>query len=316
MKKKVLITGASGFLGRNIFEYLSRREDLDVYGTYYTKGFYGMSSSKLSFVDLCEPEDALNVIKGFDVVIHTAAITAGIGDAETNKHHYMIDNSQMNLNMFSAVYENLIPQMIFLSCTVAYPMDIGLYMKEEDLDLSKVHPKYKLAWIKIFGEKLCDFYVDFGRTKFTAIRHSNIYGPHDKFDLEKGHVFAATVKKVMDAPDGSFITVWGNGKEQRDLLYVSDFVKFVERVIDKQDYEYDVFNVGFGYTIEVCDLAEKIIRESGKKLEVRFDSSKSSAPSVKIDIYKAKKKFGWFPQISLDDGIRKTMEWYKKESER
>ncbi len=177
----------------------------------------------------------------------------------------------------------------------------------------EIHPSYfGVGWTKVYIEKMCEFYSRIGDTKYTVIRHSNIYGPYDKFDLEKSHVFGATITKVMTAKDGSKIVVWGAGDEERDLLYISDLVNFVALAIDKQESKFELYNVGYGSSVSVNDLVKKIIASSGKDIRIEHDLSK---PSIKtklcLDIAKAKNSLGWFPKISLDEGIQKTMEWYK-----
>ena len=157
----------------------------------------------------------------------------------------------------------------------------------------------------------CVNFMRLGRNRYTVIRHSNIYGPYDKFDLEKSHVFGATITKVMTAQDGK-IKVWGSGEEERDLLFVSDLVRFVELALSKQKNNFDLYNVGYGRSIAIKDLVQKIIDISDKQLVIEYDLSK---PSIKtklcLDSTKAKEKLGWEPRVSLEEGIKKTMEWYR-----
>jgi nucleoside-diphosphate-sugar epimerase len=187
-------------------------------------------------------------------------------------------------------------------------------VKETDFDANKeIFPSYfGVGWTKVYIEKMCEFYSRIGNTKYTVIRHSNIYGPYDKFDLEKSHVFGATMTKVMTTGDGGKIEVWGTGEEERDLLYISDLVNFVELAIVKQESKFELYNVGYGSSISVSNLVKKIIARSGKDIRIEYDPSK---PSIKtklcLNITKAKNSLGWFPKVSLDEGIRKTMEWYK-----
>jgi nucleoside-diphosphate-sugar epimerase len=158
---------------------------------------------------------------------------------------------------------------------------------------------------------MCEFYAGLGTTKFTAIRHSNIYGPHDKYDLERSHVFGATVTKVMTAKDK--ITVWGTGEEARDLLYVGDLTQFVHDAIDKQQNQYELFNCGSGRALRIKDLVSMMIQKSGKNLLIEHDVSQPSIPtSLFLDCSKAKDVLGWSPRINIDDGIVKTLDWYKK----
>jgi len=187
-------------------------------------------------------------------------------------------------------------------------------LKETDFDANKeLYPSYfGVGWTKVYIEKMCEFYSRISNTKYTVIRHSNIYGPHDKFDLEKSHVFGATVTKVMTAKDNGSILVWGSGEEERDLLYVSDLVNFVDLSIEKQKSKFGLFNVGCGKSFSVRKLVEKIIGASARKIKIEYDLTK---PTIKtrlcLDTTKAKKLLGWTPAVSLQDGIHKTVDWYK-----
>jgi len=191
------------------------------------------------------------------------------------------------------------------------PSDIPV--KETDFDANKEIFKsyFGVGWTKVYVEKMCEFYSRIGDAKHTVIRHSNIYGPYDKYDLEKSHVFGATVTKVMDSKDGKII-VWGSGEEERDLLYVSDLVDFVELAIAKQVNKFELLNAGYGSSIPVAELVKKIISHSGKDIKIEYDLTK---PTIKtklcLDISKAKNSLGWAPKISLDEGITKTIDWYR-----
>jgi len=161
---------------------------------------------------------------------------------------------------------------------------------------------------------MCKGYSKYGKTKYTLMRHSNIYGPYDKFDLEKSHVFGATINKVINAEQGGEIIIWGDGKEERDLLYVDDLVNFVEAAINRQESKYEIYNVGSGKGISIANLVKKIIKVSGQQdLEIKYDTSK---PTIKtnicLDSKKARTDFGWKPEISLDEGIKRTIKWYKE----
>ena len=139
-----------------------------------------------------------------------------------------------------------------------------------------------------------------------------MYGPHDKYDLERSHVFGATITKVMTNTDG-IISVWGTGEGARDLLHIDDLVSFVDASIEKQTTPYELFNVGLGKATKIIDLIKKIIKHSGKNLKIEHDLTKPTIPtSLFLDCSKAKKMLGWEPKIQIDEGIQKTLEWYKK----
>ena len=158
---------------------------------------------------------------------------------------------------------------------------------------------------------MCEFYSRLGKTKHTVIRHSNMYGPYDKYDLEKSHVFGATITKVMTSQDGK-INVWGTGEEKRDLLYVEDLVDFIDIAINKQTTPYELLNVGLGEGIKIKDLVQKIITHSEHNLEIVHDLSKPTVPtSLFLDCSLVKEKLDWEPKHTLDEGIIKTLNWYK-----
>jgi nucleoside-diphosphate-sugar epimerase len=139
-----------------------------------------------------------------------------------------------------------------------------------------------------------------------------MYGPYDKYDLERSHMFGATITKVMTSQNGK-VNVWGTGEESRDLLYVDDLVGFVDAAINNQKSDYELFNVGLGKATQVKDVVSKIITHSGKDLEMVHDLSKPTIPtSLFLNCKKAKDLLDWEPRTTLDEGIKKTIKWYKE----
>lgn len=150
-----------------------------------------------------------------------------------------------------------------------------------------------------------------GRAKHTVIRHSNIYGPYDKYDLERSHVFGATVTKVMNAKDK--IVVWGSGEEERDLLHVDDLVQFVEKSIEKQKMNYGLFNCGLGKAVSILQLVETMVRLSEKRILIEHDLSQPTIKtSLSLDCGKAKQLLEWTPTVDLETGIQRTLKWYRE----
>ena len=158
---------------------------------------------------------------------------------------------------------------------------------------------------------MCQFYSKLGITKYTVIRHSNIYGDHDKYDLEKSHVFGASITKVMNAKNE--VVIWGKGEEKRDLLYVGDLVDFVNKAINYQKNKFELVNVGLGKAHKIKDLVYLIVKKSQKKIIIKHDLSQPTIPTyLSLDISKAKKIFKWKPSTSLESGILKSINWWKK----
>lgn len=311
-KKKVLICGASGFIGRNLFETFSKRHDLEVYGLYYKNNPFP-SNANLIHADLRIDSQVRAVTKGTDILIHAAAVTAGSKAVSQKPHEFITDNVMMNTLLWRAVHENHVPRVIFMSCTVMYP-NIDRPVQETDTVFEGgLHPSYfGGAWVKIFAEKLAEFYAGQGRTQFTIVRHSNIYGPYDKYDLERAHVFGASVTKVLTAENGR-VEIYGSGNAVRDLLYISDLVDFVEKVIERQTIPFEIFNVGLGEGISVKDLVQNMVTLSERQLEVICDTTKSTIENrLVLNTNKAKNSVGWRPKIGLEEGILRTFNWYRQ----
>ena len=312
-KIKLLICGGTGFIGRNLVEHFSGKEAFEVYATHFHRESYPTANVKWIQTNLNKREDIEKAIKGMDIIIQAAATTSGAKDIVSKPYYHVTDNAVMNSILFRAAFEHNIKHIIFFSCTVMYPSS-EVPLKETDFDANtEIYSKYfGVGWTKVYIEKMCEFYSRVSNTKYTAIRHSNIYGPHDKFDLEKSHVFGATMTKVLTNTSGE-ISVWGTGEEERDLLYITDLIDFVEAAIQKQQTPFELVNVGLGKAIAIRDLVKKIVEHSKKEIMIRYDTTK---PTIKtklcLDTTKAKQIFGWQPQITLDEGIKKTIKWYNK----
>lgn len=312
MKKRLLICGATGFIGRNMVEYFSSLDDFEVVAVSNKRPPFDLPNVKWINADLTNAQDVQKVVQGIDILIQAAATTSGSKDIVTRPFIHTTDNAVMNSLIFRAAHESGVKHILFFSCTVMLQSS-DQALTEEDFDANiPIHPRYfGVGWTKVYLEKMCEFYASLGKTKYTAIRHSNIYGPHDKYDLERSHVFGATVTKVMTAKDK--IIVWGTGEEARDLLYVGDLTQFVHNAIDRQKSQYELFNCGAGIAIRIKDLVLMMIKKSGKNLAIEHDLSQPSIPtSLFLDCSKAKNALGWRPEVKIEDGIQKTLEWYKK----
>ena len=311
VKTRVLVCGATGFIGRNIAEALCARDDLKVVGVHHNKPPFEHSGLDWVEANLNDAADVSRVIKDADVLIQAAATTSGSKDVSERPHLHVTDNAVMNALLFRAAFEQRIGHVVFFSCSIMLQSsDQGLSETDFDANADMAPQYFGAGWTKVYSEKMCEFYAGLGDTRFTVVRHSNVYGPHDKFDLHKSHVFGASVTKVMTARD-DFISVWGAGEEARDLLYVGDLVGFVESALNKQKTPFEIYNCGCGEGVKVKDLVAKIIAASGRNLEIRHDLSKPTIPtSVFFDCSKARRDLGWTPTTDLHSGIAKTIAWW------
>jgi GDP-L-fucose synthase len=310
--KKVLVCGATGFIGRNIAEHYADLPDHEVYGTHFKREPFSHPKIRWIKADLTDATQVDRVLQGMDVVIQAAATTSGSKDIVSRPHIHVTDNAVMNSFIFRSAFQHAVKHVVFFSCSIMYQSN-SERLKETDFDANEeLHKNYFGAgWTKVYLEKMAEFFSRIGETKFTVFRHTNVYGPHDKYDLERSHVFGATVAKVMAATDNK-ITVWGTGEEERDLIYVSDLVNAVECSIDNQKSKYELLNIGYGESVSINELVEKIIHHSGKRLRIEHDISK---PTIKttlcLDCSRAREAIGWERKVTLDEGISKTLNWHK-----
>lgn len=311
-KKRIIICGATGFIGRNLIEYYAKNKNYDVIGIYNKRPNFSLKNVSWKKVNLLDSNAINKLLKKDDIVIQAAATTSGSKDIINKPYIHVTDNAVMNSLILRSGYENKISKLIFFSCTVMYQSS-NKKLKETDFDAnSDIHDNYfGVGWTKVYIEKMCQFYSKLGSTKYTVIRHSNIYGEHDKYDLKKSHVFGASITKVMNAKND--VVVWGKGDEKRDLLYVGDLVDFVNKAINFQKNKFELVNVGLGKAIKIKDLVHLIVKKAQKKINIKHDLSQPTIPTyLFLDISKAKKIYKWKPSTTLENGILKSINWWKK----
>ncbi|MBY0508694.1 MAG: NAD-dependent epimerase/dehydratase family protein, partial [Rhodospirillaceae bacterium] len=302
----------TGFIGRNLVEALARNTAFDVHAVRFSRAQYTCPNVTWHQADLRDAMTIGRLLAGVDILIQAAATTSGAKDIVTRPYIHVTDNAVMNSLLLQSAFEHKVKHFVFFSCSIMYPSSETPW-KEGQWDIgAPLEPSYfGAAWTKIYIEKMCAFFAGLGVTRHTVIRHSNIYGPYDKFDLERSHVFGATVAKVMTATNG-VIPVWGTGDEARDLLHIDDLVRFVELAIERQSSAFELIHVGTGTAVRIKDLVAKIIAASGRAIRIEHDLTQPTIPtSLSLNCEYAQKLIGWQPQISLDEGIRRTLAWWR-----
>ena len=312
-KKRILLCGATGFIGRNLLNKYVDDSEYEVRAVWHTKPALKQYDVEWVYADLNNIDDVKSVMEGVDIVLQFAATTSGANDIVNRPYIHVTDNAVMNSLLLREAFERHVEHFVFPSCTVMYqPKEDAT--SEEDFDGNRrlLDRYFGVGNTKVYLEKMCEFYAGLGRTRHTVMRHSNMYGPYDKYDLERSHVFGATVTKVMTNTDGT-IVVWGTGEEERDLLHVDDLVSFVDLALKNQENAYGLYNVGLGRGLPIIQLVKEIIAQSGKDLQIEHDLSR---PTIKTSLFlscaKAKEEIGWEPTISLKEGIKRTLQWYKE----
>ena len=250
------------------------------------------------------------IIKKTDIIIQCAAVTAGSKKMVNQPFLFVGDNVTMNSLLMREAVLNKVRHFIFLSCSVMYHHS-KKNLKEINYDpRKKLHHVYEgMALTKVYIENMCKFYANRSKTKFSAIRHTNIYGPHDKFENSNGHFMSSIISKSKYATKK--LEVWGNGKEKRDFLYITDLCSAIKNIINEQKIKYELINVSYGKAFSIANIVKKIKILMKKKYTIIFNKKK---PSIKINILvdnsKMIRKYNWKPKVSINDGINKTLNWY------
>ncbi len=316
MKKRIVVCGATGFIGRNLVERFAADPGVELVAVRHRRPGYDLPGLRWIEADLTRDEGARAAVAGADVVIQAAATTSGAKDIVERPYIHATDNAVMNSLLLRACHEAKVGHFVFFSCSVMY-QPAERPVRESDFDLSRpLFPSYVAAgWTKIYVERMCEMYAGFGRLRCTALRHSNVYGPHDKFDLERSHMFGATVTKAMTAPEGGTLTVWGTGEEARDLLYVGDLVRCVEMVMARQTTPFALYNVGFGQAVKVRDVVERVIAATGRRIGIAHDLSRPSIPfSLALDSSRIATEIGWRAETTLAEGLARTIAYWRAQA--
>ncbi len=307
---KIIICGATGFIGKNLMNFFcdDKNEVIAIYNEKPPLKEFELNATWVK-ADLRKPGILLDYLKGTDLLLQFAATTSGAKDITQRPYIHVTDNAVMNSYLLREAFEAKVKHFIFPSCTVM--LQSQEFQSEDDWDPGQEINKnyYGVGNTKVYIEKMCQFYSNLG-LKTTVIRHSNVYGPHDKFDLDKSHVLGATIRKVLDASQGDCINVWGSGRARRDFVFVSDLIGFICKAYENQKNPFGLYNCGMGYSISINDLVQKIISVSKKELTLRNDLSKPDLPTaLSLDCSKAKNEINWNNKTNFDKALAITYNW-------
>ena len=311
-KLNILICGATGFIGKNMLEHFCQKKNVRIFATYHRKNKFKKKNVNWIRVNLCNKIQVEKILRNIDIVIQAAATTSGSKDIVGKPQIHVTDNAIMNSYIMSSAFNRGVKHVIFISCTVMYPSSY-FPVKEDSVKLNcNLEKKYfGIGHTKLYIEKICEFFGNLGKTKYTCIRHSNIYGPNDKFDLEKGHFFASNLLKIFYTKNNK-IRVWGKCIEKRDLLYISDLTNFVDKAIKYQKIKFRIYNCAYGKSFKVIDIIKKIIKIYNPNIIIEHDHTKPSIPvNILVDSSRARKELGWKPKVTMERGIKKTIKWLK-----
>jgi GDP-D-mannose 3',5'-epimerase len=314
--KKILVTGAGGFIGSHMARCL-KDEGYWVRGVDIKKPkFVRSSADEFVLVDLRNEEGVRRVTRGMEQVYNFAANMGGIGFITKVKADVMHDNVLINANVLKACVENNVERFFFSSSACIYPQELqkdDSYVADlRELDAYPAQPDSPYGWEKLFTEIMCkSFEEDYG-LKNRIARYHNIYGPEGTYKGGREKAPAALCRKVAMAKDGGSITIWGNGKQIRSFLYIDDCLEATKLLMESDCKE--PLNIGSDEAITINELADMIIKISGKNIEKKYDLTKPiGVRSRNADITLLKKKLNWQPKVTYREGLEKTYRWVEKQ---
>lgn len=308
--KNVLVTGAAGLIGHATTERLLS-EGAYVRATKYTTREINLVHPKLEVIkcDLTNKMDCDTVVKDMDIVINSVAYVRGAGGQAIDPTLLVRNNIFSMVNMIDASVRAKNHIFVSLGSSTMYPPVLYPVKEEEGFDGDPYKSYEGIGWVKRYCEKLCMHYHKITSTKFAMVRTTAVYGPNDNFHPDRSHVIPDLIMKAHRKENPFY--VWGDGTQIRDFIYVDDFIEGMLLTIENHPNA-DPINIATGMPTSVKQLVSIITEKSGYNPEFQYDASKPTAiPYRLVSTEKAKKILGWSAPTSLNDGITKTIEWYR-----
>lgn len=310
---KILVTGASGFIGSRLIKMLYENGYTNIRATSYSRGVRDNFPIEHMKGDLRDAKFCEKVSKDVDVIFHAAANTSNALDTKANPLLHVTPNIEMNVNLMEQSWRNEVRKFIFISSNTVYP-DVGNEYCTEDMNVQtpNIYPVYKaVGWMKRYTETLCEFFSNqiHNPMQCIIIRPSNAYGPNDKYDFEKCHVTPANIRKVVDNLNP--IPLWGDGSEIRDIIHVDDMVSGFITVAENVD-TYDIYNVCYGKGHSVMEVLGLLKEIEDNDNQTQFVNNKAPMIPTRLLSNEKLKKLGWKPKYDLESGLRDALKWYKE----
>jgi len=266
--------------------------------------------------DLRDPAAIRRMLQNFNphLIIHLAAVVGGIGANRKNPGKFFYDNLTMGVHLIEEARCFGVEKFVAIGTICAYPKFAKVPFKEDDLwngYPEETNAPYGLAKKMLLVQSQA-YRQQYGFNSIYLLP-VNLYGPGDNFSSQSSHVIPALIKKCVDARKAgkSSITVWGSGKATREFLYVDDAARAIVMAAEKYNQSEPV-NIGAGFEISIKNLAQLIVQLSGFKGKLVWDPTQPDGqPRRRLDVQRAKRKFGFKAQIKLKEGLRNTIDWYK-----
>ena len=297
-----IVAGHTGLVGSAIYELLNLRNEKVL----------GINSKVVNLLDRTATFEFIIDHKP-SLVIDAAAKVGGIGANNSLPVDFLSNNLQIQTNLMDACHAANVERFVFLGSSCIYPRNCPQPIKEEYIltgPLESTNSAYAIA--KIAGLELVKSYrKQFGR-RWISLMPTNLYGPADNFDLETSHVLPAFINRFVTArrKGDKQVTLWGTGSPRREFLHSRDFASAVVVAAEKFDSDLHL-NVGTGEDLSIADLARLVSSQAGFLGNTVWDSSKPDGTPRKVLDVSRLQGLGWRPSISLESGIKETIQWFE-----
>jgi len=305
--KKVLVTGGTGMIGRQLVDILIeqgagvRIASLDCPERAHPK-------AEFRRVDLTRLDNCLDVCKGIDFVFHLAGVKGSPAVVMKRPATMFYAFISFNTNMMEAARRCRVERYLYTST-------IGVYSPAEvfhEEDVWKTFPSEKDrigGWAKRMGELQADACkIEYGWDEIAIVRPANVYGPYDNFDLESAMVIPSLIKRALDGEDP--LKVWGDGSQIRDFIHAKDVAKGMMIALEKGLGQ--AINLGSGQGVSIKEIVDIIVNNMKDKPKVIWDTSKPTGDKKRLMDTSKAEAIGFKPEISISDGIKEVMDWYSK----
>ena len=305
MKKntKIFVAGHQGMVGSAII----RRLEAVGYSNILSFGHKDLDLTSQQSVECMMQQEKP------EYIFLAAAKVGGIHANNTYRGEFIYQNLMIEANIIHAAWRAGVKRLLFLGSSCIYPRDCPQPIKEDYLltgPLEITNEPYAIA--KIAGIKLCENYNYQYNTQYVSAMPTNLYGPNDNYDLENCHVLPALIRKAHEAKfkEASSYIVWGSGKPMREFLYVEDMADACVFLMEHNEIQDGLFNLGTGEDVSIRDLAEIVTEIVGFKGEIVFDSSKPDGTPRKLLKVNRMGNLGWSAKTSLREGIAKSYAYF------
>ena len=309
---RVLVTGGGGFVGTNVIKKL-KQEGAYVIATYHSgPPRYPVDGVEYVQADLTQKNDCLRVTSGVDAVILTAAFVAGAQGMLASPMGLVTDTVIMNLRMLEAAMHNGVKKVVYISSGMVYPFSKEPLTEDMGYIGDPFEKYFTGGWSRRFIEVVCRMYAEkLKAMDITVLRIDNLYGPCDKFERKKSHVMASLIRKAVERMDP--FEVWGDGKDYKDFIYIEDLAEGVVLALKKAS-GYHVYNLASGRNVTINDALQIILKcadYADAKIVYNADMP-TMIPYKVLCVDKAKRELGFEAKTSLEEGIKKTIAWYRE----